>query len=114
MDYIAVIAHIIGKEDGESLSILLDIIELTNPVHNGAYLVTKLLEVTNRLNIINSIISITRDNVSLNNTMLDIFKVAVEEKWDLIEEYNKLRFTCKFNRKDGDMRCYAYIYNIIV
>ena len=97
LDYIAIIAHIIGKEDRESLLILLDIIELTNLVYNRAYLTIKLLEVINRLNITNSIISIIRDNASLNNTILDIFKVAIEEKWDLIKEYNKLRFTYKFN-----------------
>jgi hypothetical protein len=50
--------------DVKSENILLDIIELANPVHDGASLCEKLLEVIDRLGITCSIISITRDNAS--------------------------------------------------
>src|SRR5437763_5973281 len=45
LDYIAVTGHWEDKT-GKHYSITLDIIELTNPVHDGAYLCKKLLEVT--------------------------------------------------------------------
>jgi hypothetical protein len=56
---------------------LLDIIELTNPVHNGLYLAQKLLEVTDRLYITYAIMLVTRDNASPNNTILDEFKAVI-------------------------------------
>jgi hypothetical protein len=31
-----------------------------------------------------------------------------------MDELNQARFCCKFNRKDGDVRCIAHIYNIAV
>ena len=58
-------------------SLLLDIIELTNPVHDGLYLAQKLLKVTNRLQITCAVMLVTRDNASLNNIMLDEFKAVV-------------------------------------
>ena len=56
LDYIAVTGHWQTKL-GEHNSVLLDIIELTNPVHDGRYLCDKLLEVTNRLGITCAVIS---------------------------------------------------------
>lgn len=70
LDYIAVTAHWIWKSTGLMESILLDIIELTNPVHDGYYLCKKLIQVTDRLGITCSIISVTRDNASPNNIIL--------------------------------------------
>jgi hypothetical protein len=77
LDYIAVTGHIIHKATGKMESMLLDIIELTNPVHDGLYLAQKLLEVTDKLQITCAIMSITRDNASPNNTILDEFKAVV-------------------------------------
>ena len=56
---------------------LLDIIELTNPIHDSLYLAQKLFKVTDRLHITCAIMSITRDNASPNNIMLDKFKAVV-------------------------------------
>ena len=60
-------------------SVLLDILELTEPVHDGQYLAEKLVEVTDRLQITCSIISVTRDNASPNNSILDEFEAVVAE-----------------------------------
>jgi hypothetical protein len=114
LDYIAVTGHIIHKSTGKMESLLLDIIELTNPVHNGLYLAQKLLEVTDRLHITCAIMSVTRDNASPNNTMLDEFEAVVATQWEAMDELDQARFCCKFNRKDGDVRCVAHIYNIAV
>jgi len=56
---------------------LLDIIELTNLIHDSLYLAQKLLEVIDRLHITCAIMSVTRDNASPNNIMLDKFKAVV-------------------------------------
>jgi hypothetical protein len=113
LDYIAVTGHS-TTHDFKSEAILLDIIELVNPVHDGAYLCEKLLEVTDRLGITCSIISITRDNASPNDTMLAKFEDCVKVQYEALDERDKVHFCCKFNRKDGDVRCCAHIYNIAV
>lgn len=59
LDYDAVTAHWKTKV-GEHESLLLDIIELTEPSHTGAYYCKLLLEVTDRLGITHAIISVTR------------------------------------------------------
>lgn len=46
--------------------------------------------------------------------MLDEFEAIVVEQWEAIEEEDQARFYCKFNQKDGDVRCCAHIYNIAV
>jgi hypothetical protein len=46
--------------------------------------------------------------------MLDEFEANVHEQWEAIDELEQATFCCKFNRTNGDVRCYAYIYNIVV
>ena len=113
LDYEAVTAHYITKE-GEHVAVLLDIIELAEPVHDGIYLCKKLLEVTDRLAITCAIISITRDNASPNNTMLEEFEAETAERFDQMDTRDQAYFYCKFNRAEGDVRCCAHIYNIAV
>jgi len=113
LDYIAVTGHFRTKE-GEQKAVLLDIIELTKPIHDGQYLCEKLLEVTNRLGITCAILAITRDNASPNNTMLDEFEAIVQEQWEAMEELDQATFCYKFNRVNGDICYCAHIYNIAV
>jgi hypothetical protein len=63
---------------GENESLFLDIIELIEPVHDRAYFCKKLLEVTNRLSITCAIISITRDNTSPNDKILEYFEAYIK------------------------------------
>jgi hypothetical protein len=112
-DYIAVTAHLESLEF-EADSFLLDIIELTAPVHDGVYLNQKLIEVTDRLGITNYIISVTRDNASPNDTMLQEFQTSVALRLDELEGREKVFAMLKFDRKEGDVRCCAHIYNIAV
>jgi hypothetical protein len=76
---VAVTGHFRTKE-GEQVSLLLDILELTQPIYDGPYLCDKLLEVTNRLGITCAILAIIRDNASLNNTILNEFEVYIYEQ----------------------------------
>jgi predicted neutral ceramidase superfamily lipid hydrolase len=77
LDYIIIIGHFTYKFTSIIKSLLLNIIELINPVYNSLYLANKLLEVINRLSITCIVILIIKDNIALNNTMLDKFKVVV-------------------------------------
>jgi hypothetical protein len=113
LDYICITGHI-QHLDGIMESLTLDIIELTNPIHSGKYLAKKMLEVTDLLGITCATISITRDNASPNNVMLDEFEAIVADQWDTMNKEDQVQFCCKFNRKDGDVRCVAHIYNITV
>jgi hypothetical protein len=85
LDYSTVTGHIITRND-KHISILLDIIELSDAIHDGVYLAKKLLEVTDRFRITSSIISVTRDNVSPNDIMLIEFEAAVAEQYDTLDE----------------------------
>jgi hypothetical protein len=78
LDYIAVTGHY-ETVDGEYVATLLDILEIDEPVHSGTYLASKLLEVTDRLQITYAIISIIRDNAKPNDTMLDEYEAVVAE-----------------------------------
>jgi hypothetical protein len=77
LDYITITGHFIYKATSKIESLLLDIIKLMNPIHDGLYLAQKLLEVINRLYITCAIMSVTRDNASPNNIMLDEFKAII-------------------------------------
>ena len=85
LDYIAITGHFETKAREQAI-LLLDIIELTKPIHDGVYLCEKLLKVTNRLGITCAILAITQDNASTNNSMLDEFKACVKAQWEEIEE----------------------------
>jgi hypothetical protein len=113
LDYITVTRHY-ETVDRERVTILLDILEINEPVHSGTYLASKLLEVTDRLQIIYTIISVIRDNVKPNDTMLDEYEAVVAEQYDVMEDKEQAFFYCKFNRTEGDVRCCAHIYNIAV
>lgn len=113
LDYSAVTGHIITKTS-QHISILLDIIKLEDAIHSGRYLYEKLLEITDRFDITSSIISITRNNASPNNTMLEEFEAVVEERWEQMEEAEQVDKFLRFNRIKGDVRYYAHIYNIAV
>ena len=76
MDYIVVTGHYIIK-DFETHSLLLNILEIIEPVHLGAYLYKKLVEVIDRLGITYTIILVIRDNVKPIDLMLNDFEVVV-------------------------------------
>jgi hypothetical protein len=46
--------------------------------------------------------------------MLDEFKAVVIRQYDQISNRDQAYFCYKFNQKEGDVRCCAYIYNIAV
>jgi len=58
----------------------LDIVHLKDPIHSGEYLVEQLLSVTNDFNITEYIFTITRDNATLVNSMLNLFEETAKEQ----------------------------------
>jgi hypothetical protein len=112
LDYLAVTGHL-TTHDFKNGAILLDIMELVNPIHDGAYFCEKLLKVTGRLGIICSIISVTRDNASPNDGRLAWVEDCVKVHNESLDERGEVPICYKSNRKDGDVRCRARIYNIV-
>lgn len=55
---------------------LLDVIKLTDLVYSREYLAEKLSKITDLLKITKAVFTITRDNATPNNTMLNEFKAA--------------------------------------
>ena len=67
-------------------SLLLNILEIIKPVHLGAYLYKKLIEVIDRLGITYTIILVTRDNAKPNDLMLNDFKAIIQKQFNLLED----------------------------
>jgi hypothetical protein len=81
-------------------------------VHSGEYLAEKLSEITDSLRITNAISSVTRDNASSNNSMLDEFESLAEDykRSHPDDAYQPWSFT----RKEGDIRCLGHVINLAV
>jgi hypothetical protein len=60
----------------------LDIVHFQNLIHSDEYLTEQLLKVTNDFNITEYIFTITRDNATTNNSMLDEFETAIKEQFN--------------------------------
>ena len=89
---------------------LLDIIELADLVHSREYLVEKLFEITDSLKITKAVFTITRDNASPNNTMLNEFEAAAS----FYEDGDCLEQPWSFTHKEGDVQCLGHIINLAV
>jgi hypothetical protein len=107
--FTAITGHWIDS-DWVQNSQLLDIIQLTDPVHSGEYLAEKLSEITDSLKITKAIFTITRDNATPNNTMLNGFEAAAS----FYEDGDCLEQPWSFTRKEGDVRCIGHIINLAV
>ena len=78
-EFIAVTRHWINNDQKQRLQ-LLDIDYLKDPLHSSEYIVEQLLSVIDNFNITKYIFTITQDNVSPNDLMLDLFKETVIEQ----------------------------------
>ena len=79
-EFIAVTGHWINK-DWKQRSQLLDIVYLKDPLHSGEYIAEQLLSVTDDFNITEYIFTITRDNATPNDSMLDTFEETAAEQF---------------------------------
>ena len=87
---------------------ILDIIQLKEPIHSGAYPAEQLLSVTNDFGITGSVFTITRDNASNNTVMLQPFETAAASAdWTVEQPWT-------FTVKEGDVQCMAHMINLAV
>jgi hypothetical protein len=78
-EFVAVTGYWINT-DWKQRSQLLDIVYLTDSIHDREYLAEQLLSITNNFNITEYIFTITQDNTSPNNSMLDQFEEVAKEQ----------------------------------
>jgi hypothetical protein len=109
--FTAVTGHWINSDWAHN-SELLDIIELTDPVHSGEYLAEKLFEIIDSLKITHAVFTVTQDNAASNHSMLDEFEASANE-------YKTSRLDClhqpwNFTWKEGDIRCLGHVINLAV
>jgi hypothetical protein len=57
---------------------------MEDPVYLGVYMCDLLAKVTEEFGITSSIFTITRDNASPNNVILNEFEAIITNKWDAI------------------------------
>ena len=98
--------------DWEQKSQVLDIVELTNPVHSGAYLAKEVIKTTDSFGITHSIVAITHDNASVNDVLLQEFQDIALEKWKALGDEEQCRKWLQFSLEEGDIRCVSHIYNL--
>jgi len=113
LDYIAVTIHY-RDTDGQLIHKTLDIMELTNPSHTGAYLCKQLLRALDSFGITKACMAITRDNASVNDVMLKELQAQIEERYTLLPVGEQCQYCLTFNTQEGDVRCCAHVYNIAV
>jgi len=58
------------------------------------------------------IFTVTRDNTSPNNTMLEEFEAIVEDQRN--EKPDNLQQPWSFTRAEGDVRCIGHVINLAV
>ena len=80
--FTTVTAHQIDSNWNYNLQTL-DVLQLTDLIYSREYLAKKLFEITESLRITAAIFTITQDNATPNNTMLDEFEAMTEEIRDL-------------------------------
>jgi hypothetical protein len=93
---------------------VLDVIELKNPVHSGAYLAEEVIRATDFFDITHSIIAITHDNASVNDVLLTEFQAIALKKWEALSDELQCRRWLQFTLDEGDIRCVSHIYNLAV
>jgi hypothetical protein len=96
----------------EQKSQVLDIVELTNPVHSGAYLAKEVIKATDFFDITHSIVAITHDNASVNDVLLQEFQDIALKKWRALSDEEQCRKWLQFTLEEGDIRCVSHIYNL--
>jgi hypothetical protein len=76
-EYTAVTGYWIDQDWIQHTQIF-DVLDLSEPIHSGEYLASKLLLVTDRLGITQAVSTVTCDNASANNTILQEFEAEYE------------------------------------
>ena len=110
-EFIAVTGHWINK-DWKQRSQLLDVVYLKDPLHSSEYIAEQLLSVTDDFNITEYIFTITRDNATPNDSMLDVFEEIAGEQRD--QKPDNLQQPWSFTRREGDVRCIGHVINLAV
>jgi hypothetical protein len=77
--------------DWELKSQVLDVVELKNPVHSGAYPAEEVTRVTDFFDITHSIIAITHENASVNDVLLTEFQAMALKKWEALSDESQCR-----------------------
>ncbi|KAJ8515393.1 hypothetical protein ONZ45_g7180 [Pleurotus djamor] len=93
--FVAITVHL--EMDGEPISILLDLVEVSEVCNLGFNLAAAFAQVLDDFGIQNKILSITCDNASANDTM-------IEEIADLV---------LKYKGEENRVRCFAHIINLV-
>jgi hypothetical protein len=70
------------------------------------------LSVTNDFNITEYVFTVTRDNATPNDSMLDIFEETVREQ--RYEKPDNLQQPWSFTQKEGDIHCVGHVINLAV
>jgi len=108
----AITVHYIDYATFENKAYTLDLIYLTEVEHSGEYMCKELLKVTDFYGISMSIFTVTRDNASLNNTLLTELEASINSRYYELEGIDHARFFLRFKVFSGDIRCFTHIINL--
>lgn len=70
------------------------------------------MKVTDAFDITKSVIPVTRDNASVNDTLLTDFQWIAEKQWEEMNDEKKAQYPLQFKRHEGDIGCVSHIYNL--
>lgn len=78
-------------------------------MHCGLYLAEALVKVTDTFDITKSVISVTCDNVSVNDALLTDFQQMAEKEWEEMNDEKKAQYSLQFKRDEGDIGRLSYL-----
>lgn len=110
----ATTGYYIDHDTQKNVNFVLDVIELTEASHSGEYFCNELVKVTDFFDITKAIFTITHDNTTANDVMVQDFEAEVQNKWELMSEEDQARFSLRFTAQKGSIRCAAHVVNLII
>jgi len=108
----AVTVHYIDHKTFENRSNILDVIELTEPIHSGTYMGDELFKITQFFGITMAVFTISRDNARPNDCLLKVFEEKVQAEYEKLGDLEQAQFHLRFQISNGDIRCFAHIINL--
>jgi hypothetical protein len=113
-EFMAITAHYMNNTTFINQALILDVLELLEPVHSGVYMCQELIKVTDFFEITMAIFTVSHDNAKPNTTLVREFQAAVEERYQELSDEDQARFSLQFKVSSGSIRCFAHTINLAV
>ena len=110
----AITAHYMDIKTFTNQSLILDVIELLEPIHSGVYMCEELIKVTDYFDLTLAVFTISHDNARPNDSLLKEFEEKSKDRYEELNDKDQARFSLRFKVSSGSIRCFVHIINLAV